>query len=235
MNTLMVADDHPLFREAIGAAIRAGLPSCRLLEAGSLDDALKGIAEEEEDIDLLLLDLGLPDAAGLAGLERLREACPALPVVVVSAERERNLILESIALGAVGYIPKSTPRRAMLEALRQVLSGQIYLPPDIMRRPPAPTADDHDAFATPAAPNAPSPLDSLTDKQLEVLARLARGDANKVIARDLDIAETTVKTHVSAILRKLNVGSRVQAILAADQGELAARLARLSPAARHHD
>ncbi|MCK2184558.1 response regulator [Halomonas getboli] len=229
MNTLMVADDHPLFREAIGAAIRAGLPGCRLLEADSLDDALKGIAEEEEDIDLLLLDLGLPDAAGLAGLERLREACPALPVVVISAERERNLILESIALGAVGYIPKSTPRRAMLEALRQVLGGQIYLPPDIMRRPPATPAADHDSFLAPAAPDAPSPLDALTDKQLQVLARLARGEANKVIARELDIAETTVKTHVSAILRKLNVGSRVQAILAADQADLAARLARLQP------
>lgn len=235
MNTLMVADDHPLFREAIGAAIRAGLPNCRLLEAGSLEDALKGIAEEGEELDLLLLDLGLPDAAGLAGLERLREACPALPVVVVSAERERNLILESIALGAVGYIPKSTPRRAMLEALRQVLSGQIYLPPDIMRRPPSPTLEDHASFAAPPAPEAPSPLDALTDKQLEVLARLVRGDANKVIARDLDIAETTVKTHVSAILRKLNVGSRVQAILAADQGELAARLARLSPTTPQHD
>lgn len=235
MNTLMVADDHPLFREAIGAAIRAGLPNCRLLEAGSLEDALKGIAEESEEIDLLLLDLGLPDAAGLAGLERLREACPALPVVVVSAERERNLILESIALGAVGYIPKSTPRRALLEALRQVLTGQIYLPPDIMRRPPTPPADAHASFAAPLAPDAPSPLDALTDKQLEVLARLVRGDANKVIARDLDIAETTVKTHVSAILRKLNVGSRVQAILAADQGELAARLARLSPTAPQHD
>ncbi|WP_136248222.1 response regulator [Halomonas borealis] len=228
MYTLMVADDHPLFREAIGAAIRAGLPSCRLLEAGSLDEALHGIATEEQEIDLLLLDLGLPDAAGLAGLERLREACPALPVVVVSAERERRLILESIALGAVGYIPKSTPRRALLTALRQVLGGQVYLPPDIMRRPAPPDPGDA-PLAGVASPDAASPLDALTDKQLEVLARLVRGDANKVIARQLDIAETTVKTHVSAILRKLDVGSRVQAILAADQVELAARLARLRP------
>ncbi|MFG6176984.1 response regulator [Halomonas sp. THAF12] len=226
MNTLMVADDHPLFREAIGAAIRAGLPNCRLLEAGSLDDALRGIAGEEQEIDLLLLDLGLPDAAGLAGLERLREACPALPVVVISAECERNLILESIALGAVGYIPKSTPRRAMLEALRQVLGGQIYLPPDIMRRPPSPSAPDHESLVAPAAPNTSSSLDALTDKQLQVLARLVRGDANKVIARDLDIAETTVKTHVSAILRKLNVDTRIQAVLAADRAELATQLSR---------
>ncbi|MDR5865481.1 response regulator transcription factor [Halomonas koreensis] len=221
MHTLMVADDHPLFREAIAAAIRAGLPGCRLLEAASLGDALAR-ADDEEALDLVLLDLGLPDAEGLAGLSRLREACPTLPVVVVSAEQERTTILDAIALGAVGYIPKSTPRPDLIAALDQVLGGQVYLPPSIMRRAPGP----HAAEPPNGRASVDSRLETLTDKQLQVLARMVRGDANKVIARELDIAETTVKTHVSAILRKLEVSSRVQAILAADQADLAAQLSR---------
>ncbi|XKE44790.1 response regulator transcription factor [Halomonas organivorans] len=224
MDTLMVADDHPLFREAIGAAIRTGLPDCRLLETDSLAGALA--RADEADLDLVLLDLGLPDAEGLAGLERLREARPELPVVVISAEQQRATILDAIALGAVGYIPKSTPRRALIAALTQVLEGHVYLPPDIMRSPGPAGPRSAGPRSAPAAAETGSPLEALTDKQLQVLAHMVRGDANKVIARDLDIAETTVKTHVSAILRKLGVASRVQAILMADQADLAAQLSR---------
>ncbi|MFY0992023.1 response regulator [Halomonas sp. C05BenzN] len=215
MHTLMVADDHPLFREAIGAVIAAGLPGSRLLEAESLERALQQAACHEE-LDLLLLDLGLPDAEGLSGLSALREALPWLPVAIISADQERGTILDAIALGAVGYIPKSTPRQDLLAALTRILEGHVYLPPDIMRRPPSPpppgVAPPDDALG--------QRLAQLTDKQLEVLVRLMRGASNKVIARELDIAETTVKTHVSAILRKLGVPGRVQAILAAGEADL---------------
>jgi DNA-binding NarL/FixJ family response regulator len=220
MHTLMVADDHPLFREAIAAVIEAGLPDSRLLEAESLDQALRHAAVCAE-LDLVLLDLGLPDASGLEGLRALRAAHPWLPVAILSADQERRTILDALDLGAVGYIPKSTPRRDLLAALAQLLEGQVYLPPEIMRRPAVP-------HASPATAGMPSPgprFAELTDKQLEVLLRLSRGASNKVIARELDIAETTVKTHVSAILRKLGVPGRVQAILAANDADLEALLA----------
>ncbi|GEK47592.1 response regulator [Bisbaumannia pacifica] len=206
MHRLLVADDHPLFREAISGVIAAGLEASEVLEAASLTEALR-LAATHEALDLVLLDLGLPDADGLSGLARLREAAPELAVVIVSAEQQRATVLEALELGAVGYIPKSTPRETLIDALRQVLDGQVYLPPTIMRAPPAP--------APSPAPLGESPLTGLTDKQREVLAHMVRGESNKMIAYRLAIAETTVKTHVSAILRKLRVSSRVQAILLA--------------------
>lgn len=218
MTTLMVADDHPLFREAIAAVIAAGLPDSTLLEADSLAQAMREARRHEASLDLLLLDLGLPDAAGLDGLARLRDALPGLPVAILSAEQDRRTVLEAIDLGAVGYIPKSTPRDDLLAALERILEGHLYLPPQVMRRPP------------PARPDSsPAPLDDrltrLTDKQLEVLEALGHGASNKGIARKLGIAETTVKTHVSAILRRLGVTSRVQAVLLAGELDLAAYLA----------
>ncbi|MCC5884502.1 MAG: response regulator transcription factor [Halomonas sp.] len=207
-HTLMVADDHPLFREAIGAVIREGLPGCHLLEAESLSRALYQ-ARRHPDIDLLLLDLDLPDAEGLSGLAQLRESFPQLPVAIISAEQDRRIVLDAIGQGAVGYIPKSTPRAALLDALTHILAGQVYLPPDIMRRPPTTSARRQQDTAI------ADHISSLTEKQREVLALMVRGHSNKRIARELNIAETTVKTHVSAILRKLSVTSRVQAIVAA--------------------
>ncbi|MGO2132659.1 MAG: response regulator [Halomonas sp.] len=220
MPTLMIADDHPLFREALSISIESGLPNCHLLEAGTLAQLVNQL-DRDDDLDLVLLDLDLPDAQGLDGLAQLRERFPELPVAIISADRERETILEAISIGAVGYIPKSSPKASLLTALHQMLEGQVYLPSDIMRRPASTTTSS----------NASSPcfakrVNSLTDKQLEVLARLTLGAANKVIARELNIAETTVKTHVSAILYKLNVRSRIQAVLAADQAELAAGMAR---------
>lgn len=217
MTTLMVADDHPLFRDAIGAVIASGLPGARLLEADSLARALEEAERHEEALDLLLLDLNLPDAEGLDGLCRLREVLPGLPVAILSAEQDRRTVLAAIDMGAVGYIPKSTPRDDLLAALRQLLEGQIYLPPQVMRRPPP-------AHPAPAVTGAAAPdprLTGLTDKQLEVLELLSRGASNKGIARELNVAETTVKTHVSAILRKLGVASRVQAVLLAGELDLA--------------
>ncbi|HBM30135.1 MAG TPA: DNA-binding response regulator [Halomonas sp.] len=222
MYSLLVADDHPLFRDALHAVIRSGFTDTELVEADSLAAAIARI-EAQEGLDLLLLDLSLPDADGLEGLKALRETFPWLPVAIVSAHQERQLVLDAITLGAVGYIPKSTPREQLLAALQQILQGQLYLPAEIMRRPPP---------RPPSAPGATlsddrqSRLPRLTDKQLDVLSCMSQGMSNKQIARELAIAETTVKTHVSAILRKLGASSRVHAIVMAGEEDLSGYLTK---------
>ena len=214
MYSLLVADDHPLFRDALQTVISGGLAGSQLAEAESLADAMT-LVEQHTELDLLLLDLSLPDAEGLEGLTR--HVFPWLPVSIVSAHQERQLVLDAITLGAVGYIPKSTPREAMLAALTQILEGQLYLPPDIMRRP-APRASLPPTTVTATTPS--ERLARLTEKQLMVLGCMAKGMSNKHIARELLIAETTVKTHVSAILRKLNATSRIHAIVIAGEEDL---------------
>lgn len=217
MYSLLVADDHPLFRDALQAVVGAGLTDTQLLEADSLAAAMECI-EAHEGLDLLLLDLSLPDTEGLAGLKILRDTCPWLPVAIVSAHQERQLVLDAIALGAVGYIPKSTHREQLLAALTQILQGQLYLPADVMRRPPPPNVSRSPGLE--AKPEErQTRLARLTGKQRDVLRCMAQGMSNKQIARELSIAETTVKTHVSAILRKLGATSRVHAIvIASDEG-----------------
>ncbi|GEN27406.1 glycerol metabolism activator [Halovibrio variabilis] len=217
MYSLLVADDHPLFRDALQAVISGGLAESLLLEAESLAEAI-ALIEAHTELDLLLLDLSLPDAEGLEGLTKLREAFPWLPVAIVSAHQERQLVLDAITLGAVGYIPKSTPREALLAALTQILEGQLYLPADVMRRPPSPRMPSSTSAVTSTAHS--ERLARLTDKQLEVLACMTTGMSNKQIARELLVAETTVKTHVSAILRKLDATSRVHAIVIAGEEDL---------------
>lgn len=225
MYSLLVADDHPLFRDALHAVISTGLTDTQLLESDSLAAAIHTI-DTHDELDLLLLDLSLPDADGLEGLAILREKFPWLPVAIVSAHQERQLVLDAITQGAVGYIPKSTPRELLLAALNQVLQGQLYLPADIMRQPP-PRMEP--SALTSSAEVSRERLLRLTDKQLDVLSCMAQGMSNKLIARELLIAETTVKTHVSAILRKLGATSRVHAIVIAGEEELGAYLASRAP------
>lgn len=228
MYSLLVADDHPLFRDALQAVIRGGLADTRLLEADSLAAAMAHI-EAHDTLDLLLLDLSLPDADGLEGLKTLRSAFPWLPVAIVSAHQERQLVLDAITQGAVGYIPKSTPGEQLLSALEQILQGQLYLPADIMRRPPAQRAPVAVSVSSSAAlqdVERPARLPRLTDKQLDVLSCMSQGMSNKQIARELTIAETTVKTHVSAILRKLGASSRVHAIVLASEEDLSSHIAQ---------
>ncbi len=227
MYSLLVADDHPLFRDALLAVVSAGLADTQLLEADSLAAALQCV-ENNDGLDLLLLDLSLPDTEGLEGLKILRDTCPWLPVAIVSALQERQLVLDAIALGAVGYIPKSTPREQLLAAITQILQGQLYLPADIMRRPPPRVLP---STTTESADHPQNRLPRLTDKQLDVLSCMSQGMSNKQIARELAIAETTVKTHVSAILRKLGASSRVHAIVIAGEEDLSGFLAkRTAPA-----
>ena len=221
MYQVLIADDHPLFREAIARVIDDGFPGSTLLEASDLDAAL-AVAGRHDDLDLVLLDLNMPCMQGLGGLVRLRNLFPTLPAVIVSAEEEKRVILQTITYGAVGFITKSTPRKQMIQALEQVLAGSIYLPADIIRAGSG--AGEESTAARREPEDLSDVLATLTRKQLQVFERMSRGDSNKVIAYQLNIAESTVKAHVSAILRKLGATNRVQAILSAGDIDFAAYL-----------
>ena len=221
MYQVLIADDHPLFREAIARVIDDGFPGSTLLEASDLDAAL-AVAGRHDGLDLVVLDLNMPGMQGLGGLVRLRNLFPTLPAVIVSAEEEKRVILQTITYGAVGFITKSTPRKQMIQALEQVLAGSIYLPADIIRAGSG--AGEESTAARREPEDLSDVLATLTRKQLQVFERMSRGDSNKVIAYQLNIAESTVKAHVSAILRKLGATNRVQAILSAGDIDFAAYL-----------
>jgi len=223
MYQVLIADDHPLFREAIARVIDDGFPGSTLLEASDLDTAL-AMAGRHDDLDLVLLDLNMPGMQGLGGLVRLRNLFPTLPAVIVSAEEEKRVILQTITYGAVGFITKSTPRKQMIQALEQVLAGSIYLPADIIRAGSGAVAGDDSVAPQRQPADLNDVLATLTRKQLQVFERMSRGESNKVIAYQLNIAESTVKAHVSAILRKLGATNRVQAILSAGNIDFAAYL-----------
>jgi len=221
MYKILIADDHPLFREAIANVISDGFPDSEVMETQDLDSAL-ALTRDHDDLDLILLDLNMPGMHGLNGLINLRNEAPTIPVVIVSAEQDKQVVLQAITYGAVGFITKSSPRRQMTEAIEQILEGNVYLPSDIIRsNKPASRRSTSEAPHIP-----PELLQALTRKQLLVLERMTKGDSNKQIAFSLAIAETTVKAHVSAILRKLNVHNRVQAILSAGDIDFAAYLRR---------
>lgn len=220
MYKILIADDHPLFREAICNVISSGFPGSELLETCDLDSALT-LAQEHDDLDLILLDLNMPGMHGLNGLITLRNDSPSIPVVIVSAEEDKQVVLQAITYGAVGFITKSSPRVQMTGAIEQILAGNVYLPSDIIRANSIITRRNPEEY-----PISPELLYALTRKQLLVLERMAKGESNKQIAYHLEIAETTVKAHVSAILRKLNVHNRVQAILSASDVDFSAYLRR---------
>ncbi|ANG62911.1 DNA-binding response regulator [Marinobacterium aestuarii] len=221
MYKILIADDHPLFREAITNVIRTSFPGCETIETESLDSAL-ALTLEQDDLDLILLDLNMPGMHGLNGLITLRNEAPTVPVVIVSAEEDKQIVLQAITYGAVGFITKSSPREQMTEALQQILDGNVYLPSDIIRSSkPESRRSRNDDTRIPV-----ELLSSLTRRQLLVLERMATGESNKQIAYNLNIAETTVKAHVSAILRKLGVHNRIQAVLSAGNIDFAQYLRR---------
>lgn len=221
MYKILIADDHPLFREAIHNVIQDGFPGSEILETADLESAL-AMTLENDDLDLVLLDLNMPGMHGLNGLINLRNEAPTIPVVIVSAEQDKQVVLQAITYGACGFITKSSPRAQMTEAIEQILNGNVYLPSDIIRSQKATTRRSQ--YNEQSIP--PEMLQALTRKQLLVLERMTKGESNKQIAYNLDIAETTVKAHVSAILRKLNVHNRVQAILSAGDIDFTAYLRR---------
>lgn len=211
MYNILIADDHPLFREAIINVIQSGFPDCTTYETENLDTALE-LAQNQDELDLILLDLNMPGMNGLNGLITLRNESPTVPVVIVSAEEDKTVVLQAITYGAVGFITKSSPRSQMTKALEQILAGNIYLPSDIIRADNTSSRSQQRQDDTMISPEL---LSALTRRQLIVLERMSKGESNKQIAYNLNIAETTVKAHVSAILRKLGVHNRIQAVLSA--------------------
>ena len=212
----LVVDDHPLMRDAIRSTLMLLEPEGKVAAVSSLSEALHCL-EQEPDFDLTLLDLHLPDTTGIEGLKTLRSRRPECPVVVLSADVEGETILKCIELGACGYIPKTLHSDAVVNALRLVVAGDIYIPHQAI------AATRHDVSKSSiaggrAAHRSTDPRDlGLTDRQLDVLRLILKGFSNKLICRQLKLAEGTIKVHVSAVLRALGVHNRTQAIIAASQ------------------
>jgi DNA-binding NarL/FixJ family response regulator len=208
---ILVVDDHVLIREALRGVLKEVKRDATVLEASSCSQAMQVIAEHP-DLELILLDLNLPDRDGFFVLTELGERHPAISVVVLSAQQDRDSVDRALDLGAQGFITKSGKRGVMIKALELVFAGGIYIPPEIRARD-TPLARQPDA-KQPANRPSVSPADlGLTDRQVEVLSLMMQGKANKVICRILNLAEPTVKNHVTAILRALKVSSRVEAII----------------------
>lgn len=210
---ILIVDDHHLIREGMRPVLeRLSMPgsneAVQVLEAANFEDAAAAAASNP-DLDLVLLDLRMPGTSGFAALAHLQKRFPGLPVVMMSGEDDPALVRSAIDQGALGYIPKSSTSEVILNALRLVLAGGTYLPREAIgreRSAPVPHAD----FAADVAARL-----GITPRQADVLALVLAGKSNKVICRELNLAESTVKNHVAAIFKVLSVTTRVQAVLAA--------------------
>ena len=206
---LLIADDHPLFRGALREAVAGLFARADIAEAGTFDEVAK-LLEGANEVDVILLDLAMPGVRGFSGLMYLRAQYPSLPVVIVSANDEPAVIRRCMDFGASGFIPKTLGVEAMREAIATVLRGGVWTPPDI----------DLSAAADAETTALLARLATLTPQQVRVLMMLSEGLLNKQIAYELGVSEATVKAHVSAILQKLGVESRTQAVIAAAKIEI---------------
>lgn len=213
----LVADDHELIREGLSAQLRALNPDAHVVAAASLDEMWDEV-ERQGAVDLLLLDLGMPGGDGMSALARLCNRYPEMPVAVVSASEDRATIEKAIDHGAAGYIPKSMAMNVMMNAIRLILSGGVYLPETLLRgKGDAPAKTDDASHGDDRI--APEPL---TQRQIDVLCLMCEGLSNKEIARRLGISPHTVKIHVAAVLKALHVDNRTQATRLADKYSLCA-------------
>jgi DNA-binding NarL/FixJ family response regulator len=212
---VLVVDDHALMREALRGVLKELEPQATILEAPDSRQAAR-VVSEHTDLDLILLDLVLPDRDGFVVLSELRERHPGISIVVHSGFHDRANVVRALELGALGFIPKSAQREVMVSALNLVFSGGIYIPPEILLHP-GPTAPGQCAQSgpSPGLPRSSPAQLGLTERQIEVLALMMQGKSNKAICRMLDLAEPTVKNHVTAILKALNVTNRTEAVIAA--------------------
>lgn len=204
---VLLVDDHKLFREGLKAILAGFEAGIALDEAG---DAAEGIARASAaSYDLILLDLKMPGTEGMDALRAVREAVPGTPVVVLSGEEYAHVVRAAIELGAMGFIPKSSSPEVLMQALRLILAGGVYLPPAVL--------DSRPAAAPPPAKPQPgdAKLPGLTERQMDVLRCVIQGKPNKVIARELDISEGTVKAHLSAVMQALGAHNRTEAVYAA--------------------
>ncbi|MGH8189806.1 MAG: response regulator [Steroidobacteraceae bacterium] len=200
---LLVIDDHPVFRDGLAALLRQAAENTTVLQAPECATALQ-LAAEHDDLDAVFVDLMMPGMSGDLAVRELGKSRPELPVIVLSSSENPSDVRRALNAGALGYIPKSASPQTLLSALKLVLTGNIYVPP-LLAHAATPVRDDdgnHDA---------PPALEQLTDRQLDVLRHLSTGLSNKEISARLGIAEKTVKAHVAAIFKTLNVVNRTQA------------------------
>lgn len=205
---IIIADDHPLFRAALRQAVSQAVSGVEIIEADTLESVQLAV-EEHVDADLVLLDIHMPGAQGFSGLVFLRGQHPSVPVIVVSGSEETHVMKRAIDFGASGFIPKSSPLETISEAIVAVLKGDEWLPKELEDSMDDLVTDEDQKFAEAIA--------SLTPQQFRVLTMLTEGLLNKQIAYDLNVSEATIKAHVTAILRKLGVHSRTQAVIAAQR------------------
>lgn len=205
MSDVLIADDHPLFRDALQRAVLAALPDATVHTADSVP-ALFALIEKLPEADLLLMDLHMPGARGYSALAHIRGQYPGLPTIVVSGHEEAQVARRALAHGASAYIPKSASVEQIVEAVRAVLDGDVWLPHQLMGGNVELKPDEADVAARVA---------SLTPQQFRVLNMIAEGLLNKQIAYELTVSEATVKAHMTAIMRKLGVSNRTQVALAA--------------------
>jgi len=203
---VIIVDDHPLFRDALKQTLTSAFPGIVIAEAGTLE-AVSDTLASDRDFDLVLLDLKMPGVQGFSGLVFLRAQYPAVPIVVISASEEPHIIRRALDLGASGYIPKSASAETMRRALAVMLDGGIWTP-EIAAVETSPDSE---------ADRLARRLATLTPQQVRVLMMLREGLLNKQIAHQLGVSEATIKAHVSAILQKLDVDSRTQAVIAASR------------------
>jgi DNA-binding NarL/FixJ family response regulator len=220
---ILLVDDHTLFREALLHVLRQFDSTAVVIESSNAREAIR-LAAHYHDLDLILLDLTLPGLNGLSALPELHELRPTVPLVILSASEDSADIQQALNAGAMGYIPKSSSSHEMITALRLVLAGEIYVPPAMLA-------------ALEALESASSPVDTatsleergidgLTPRQVEVLRLMAQGLSNKGICKRLNVAEGTVKLHVTAVMRALNTCNRTQAVIEATRRGLIPALDR---------
>jgi len=206
---LLIADDHPLFRGALREAVVGLVDRADIAEAGTFEEMSK-LLDESGEVDLILLDLSMPGVRGFSGLMFLRAQYPSVPVLVVSANDDPSVIRRCMDFGASGFMPKTLGIEQMRDAIKRVLGGGVWTPPDV----------DLSGGADAESAALMARLSSLTPQQVRVLMMLSEGMLNKQIAYELSVSEATVKAHVSAILQKLGVDSRTQAVIAAAKIEV---------------
>ncbi|MDF3416540.1 response regulator transcription factor [Sulfitobacter sp. M57] len=208
----LVVDDHPLFCDALELTLKSVANFTAVRTADSLENAL-GLLERNDAPSLVILDLNLPDVHGLDGLIRLKRQTEKTPVIIVSSMTDNAIISGAIVAGAAGFVPKHSPRAVFKEAIEHIARNEVYKPAGFVESSPANDRDD-----------TVNRLSSLTNQQARILELICEGKLNKQIAFDLTIAETTVKAHVTAIMRKLGVQSRTQAVLVAQNARFASVL-----------
>lgn len=200
---LLIVDDHPVLRDGLAALLRNLGPDTVVLQAGGAEGALR-LVDEHTDLDVVILDLLMPGMGGLSALAEFGRVRPDLPVIVLSSSEDPQDARKALAQGALGYVPKSASQNTLVSAIRLVLEGDVYVPPLILNE--METARQSQLRMRPGAPGS-----ILTERQIEVLRRLSEGQPNKLIAHELELSEKTVKAHITAIFKALNVVNRTQA------------------------